>query len=487
MKNRRLQLFAMVIALAALASPLRAQMEVSPAPSGGSSNQVISVPIQLNNPSAAPVDAFGFVLSYPANLLTFQSVSTAGTLTAGWFAVTGQEAAPGTVNVGGFHTTATTGSGVLLEAVFIVRTNVLGSGNVSLASFVDDLAGANTSGATFVASVAPGAAGLLGEYYDNIDFTGTLLTRIDPVVNFDWANGSPDPSMGIDNFSVRWTGWLQPDFTETYTFYTQTDDGVRLWVNNQQVINSWVDQSVTERSGTIALTAGSLVPVRMEFYERGGQAVARLLWSSATVEKQTIPAGRMLAAACAQGVGDVNGNGQLGADDVACAFDVFLAGQSLSGGCNYQNYACELVSADVNCDGQVTPADAQAIEQRRATTLLPAACFAQASPPPAGAPYQIGLLQTVVDDGGTQRLCISVSVQDAAGLDAFGARLLFPGAELSFQRAEAAFATGGWFAVDAAGAGPGAVLLGGFNAFTEAPAGPAELVRLYFDFLGTPG
>src|SRR5262249_44715265 len=74
--------------------------------------------------------------------------------------------------------------------------------------------------------------GLYGEYYDNIDFTGAKLTRIDPVVNFDWGGGSPDPSMGPDQFSVRWTGQVQPRLGETYTFHTFTDDGVRLWVNN---------------------------------------------------------------------------------------------------------------------------------------------------------------------------------------------------------------------------------------------------------------
>jgi hypothetical protein len=487
MRIRILQHAMAMATLLLVSTAAHAQLNVSPAMSGGSSNQIIQVPIQITNPGTLPVDAFGFVLTYPSNLLTFQSMSTANTLTAGWFTVSGQETTPGTVNVGGFHTTPTTGSGVLVNVVFTVKSNVLGSGPITLASLVDDLTGAATSAGTFVASVAPGAAGLLGEYYDNIDFTGTLLTRVDPIVNFDWANGTPDPSMGIDNFSIRWTGWAQPDFSETYTFYTQTDDGVRLWVNNQLVIDSWIDQSVTERSGTIALTGGNLVSIRMEFYEKGGQAVARLLWSSPSLAKQTIPAERLLAAPCAQGLGDVNGNGVLAGDDVACAFDVFLAGQTLSPGCNYQNYACEVVSADVNCDGSVTPADAQAIEQRRAAGLPPSACFAPVLPPPPGAPFQIGLLQTVIDDGGTPRLCVSVAMQDAAELDAFGARLLYPAAKLSFQRAEAAFVTAGWFAVDAATAGAGALLVGGFDAYSPAPAGPAELIRVYFDFVGTPG
>src|SRR5205823_9659379 len=79
--------------------------------------------------------------------------------------------------------------------------------------------------------------GLRGEYYDNIDLTALKLTRTDEVINFDWGLGSPDPAMGPDTFSVRWTGLIQPRFSEPYTFYITSDDGARLWVNGELVIN----------------------------------------------------------------------------------------------------------------------------------------------------------------------------------------------------------------------------------------------------------
>ena len=72
-------------------------------------------------------------------------------------------------------------------------------------------------------------------------------------------------------------------------FFTTSDDGVRLFVNNVQVINNWTDHSATENSGTLALTAGQLYDVRMEFYENGGQAVARLSWSAPGVAREAIP------------------------------------------------------------------------------------------------------------------------------------------------------------------------------------------------------
>ena len=131
--------------------------------------------------------------------------------------------------------------------------------------------------------------GLAATYYNNIDFTGTTVVRTDPTVDFDWAMGSPAAAIAVDTFSARWTGQVQPQFSETYTFFTQSDDGVRLWVNNVLVVNNWTDHAVTENSGTIALTAGQRYDIRMEFYENGGFATARLLWSSPSTPKAAVP------------------------------------------------------------------------------------------------------------------------------------------------------------------------------------------------------
>jgi hypothetical protein len=131
--------------------------------------------------------------------------------------------------------------------------------------------------------------GLRGDYYDNIDFTGTRVRRIDPSVNFDWGGGQPDPGIGADTFSVRWLGQVQPRFNETYTFYVVADDGVRLWVNNQLLVDRWIDQGPTEYSGAVPLLAGYLYDIKMEMYENGGGAVARLLWSAVSVPKEVIP------------------------------------------------------------------------------------------------------------------------------------------------------------------------------------------------------
>ena len=111
--------------------------------------------------------------------------------------------------------------------------------------------------------------GLTGQYFNNQDFTGTTQTRVDGTVNFDWGTAAPVSGFGVDTFSARWTGELETQFSGTYTFYTTSDDGVRLWVNGQQVINNWTNHAPTENSGTISLSAGQRYSIRLEYYEAG--------------------------------------------------------------------------------------------------------------------------------------------------------------------------------------------------------------------------
>ncbi len=147
-----------------------------------------------------------------------------------------------------------------------------------------------------VTSVPVGTGnGIRGVYYNNIDFTGTSVTRIDPSVNFDWGTGSPDPAIGANTFSARWTGYVQPRYTETYTFITTTDDGVRLYVNNQLIVDHFVDQGATEWTGTIALQAGQTYAIRMDYYENGGDASAKLEWQSPAQPRQVIPQTQLYA------------------------------------------------------------------------------------------------------------------------------------------------------------------------------------------------
>lgn len=144
------------------------------------------------------------------------------------------------------------------------------------------------------AVVAPGAtptqAGLLGVYYASTNLTLPVAARVDEGVNFDWANGTAHPALAGDNFSVRWSGYVVAPTSGQFTFYTQADDGVRLWVNGKQLVSDWTPHAMTENSGTVDLLAGVPVEVKLEYFEAGGQAVCKLLWSGPSVGKQSVPA-----------------------------------------------------------------------------------------------------------------------------------------------------------------------------------------------------
>ena len=138
----------------------------------------------------------------------------------------------------------------------------------------------------------PGKAqgtGLFATYYNEPDLSGTQVTRTDAVVDFDWGSGSPDPAISPLTFSAVWEGEIEGPASETFTFTTQSDDGVRLWVDNQLVIDHWTDQPWTEHSGTFALTEGQRVPIRLEYYQRRAYAAARLSWSSPSTPAGVVP------------------------------------------------------------------------------------------------------------------------------------------------------------------------------------------------------
>jgi hypothetical protein len=133
--------------------------------------------------------------------------------------------------------------------------------------------------------------GLKGEYFPNMSLTGQpTLTRTENV-GFNWGGSSPGQPIAADLFSVRWTGSLTPPESGEYRFGTRTDDGVRLWVGGDQIINNWSDHGATwNRSTPIYLEAGEPVGIRLEFYENGGDAVMELYWSGPGIDEQIIPA-----------------------------------------------------------------------------------------------------------------------------------------------------------------------------------------------------
>ena len=123
----------------------------------------------------------------------------------------------------------------------------------------------------------PTDAPFKGYYFDNITLSGEpVLVREDAEIDFAWGDGSPAPGIGPDNFSVRWTG-VRTFENRRYTFHVRADDGVRLYVGNQLVIDQWKDQSETPYEVTLPLVAKEW-DIRLEYYEKGGRSVCKLWW-----------------------------------------------------------------------------------------------------------------------------------------------------------------------------------------------------------------
>jgi hypothetical protein len=136
--------------------------------------------------------------------------------------------------------------------------------------------------------------GLKADYFSNIGLGGAPAgTRTDATVDFTVNNGWPGtfgfPSVTTTNFSVRWSGTVRPSTSGVYTFYTQSDDGVRLYVNGQTIVDNWTYHGNTENSGTITLVANQLYSIVMEFFQGAGGGEAHLLWSGPSVVKAVIP------------------------------------------------------------------------------------------------------------------------------------------------------------------------------------------------------
>jgi Protein of unknown function (DUF1800)/PA14 domain/CHRD domain len=140
--------------------------------------------------------------------------------------------------------------------------------------------------------------GLTGQYFTNSSATysssanfnpaNLKMTRVDPTVNFTWGSATT-PILNKGSYCVRWTGQVQPQYSETYYFDVNSDEGVKLWVNDQLIIDRWVVQSARDSVGAIAMQGGVRYDIRLEYFNAGGSAGVHLSWYSSSQPKQVIP------------------------------------------------------------------------------------------------------------------------------------------------------------------------------------------------------
>ncbi len=140
-----------------------------------------------------------------------------------------------------------------------------------------------------------GGTGLKAEFWNNTTFAGApAVTRTDPAVNYAWRyTGSPAPAINTDNFASRWTGSIEPRYSEKYTFRTVSDDTVQLWIDGQLVISNTAPHGPTLNEGSITLVAGRRYNIRLEHTENGGEAYLKLIWSSPNTAAEIVPASQL--------------------------------------------------------------------------------------------------------------------------------------------------------------------------------------------------
>lgn len=129
--------------------------------------------------------------------------------------------------------------------------------------------------------------GLKVEFFDNTTLQGTPKVRKEEWINFEPANQAPDPFLPKSPLSVRWKGKLRPTVTGQYTFSFTSDDGCRLSIDDEILIDAWRGHAVRTDTATIYLKAGQDYQLKAEYYDNRDYAVAKLQWRVPRVGKVT--------------------------------------------------------------------------------------------------------------------------------------------------------------------------------------------------------
>jgi hypothetical protein len=143
--------------------------------------------------------------------------------------------------------------------------------------------------ATSYSNIMESKKGLKVQYFDTNELINPKSEKIDSLIDFNWGNTTPDPSISGDNYSVRWSGFIQSKTTDVVKFYIETGNGVRLKVDNITLADNWNNNTKNSFSGDIVMKAGVYYPIEIEFVKNSVDASLKLEWSSKGTTKSMIP------------------------------------------------------------------------------------------------------------------------------------------------------------------------------------------------------
>jgi alpha-L-fucosidase len=137
--------------------------------------------------------------------------------------------------------------------------------------------------------------GLTGQYWANSSYTGTpVVTRTDPTLNFAWRfTGSPDAMIPAGTYAARWTGTIQPQYDEAYTFVVVSGGSVEVWIDGKKIISNTTQHDVAVDKATVTLRAGTRYSIRVDNANVKHEGYLKLLWYAPDAGQRIVPTSQL--------------------------------------------------------------------------------------------------------------------------------------------------------------------------------------------------
>ncbi|MGB1243160.1 MAG: PA14 domain-containing protein [Chitinophagales bacterium] len=131
--------------------------------------------------------------------------------------------------------------------------------------------------------------GLNATYYNGTNFDYEVLRRTDPEIYFYYSGTSPAMEVNVYQFSVVWTGYLYAPTTGEYSLSMNVDDGIRMWINDNQLIDKWNEKSASTYTQNVKLKGKQAYEIRIEYYQANKDARVELYWAYDGQNKRIVP------------------------------------------------------------------------------------------------------------------------------------------------------------------------------------------------------